>query len=91
MKKTVLNKILARYGYLASFNCFFQELLSLDIGGLETFSAFISELSYWRCKLLKNDGRDVSETVSMLTLFFQFSVNTVKPNKLVINSKSRLT
>ena len=26
------------------------------MGGLETLISFISELSFWRCKLLKNDG-----------------------------------
>jgi hypothetical protein len=29
----------------------------LDIRGVETKTVFITEKSFWRCKLIKNDGR----------------------------------
>ncbi len=29
----------------------------LEIGCVESLTLFISELSFWRCELLKNDGR----------------------------------
>ena len=34
----------------------FQELCSLEMGGAETLTVFISELSFWGCELLKNYG-----------------------------------
>ena len=36
----------------------FQGLFSLEMGGVETLIVFVSELSFWWCKLLKNYGRD---------------------------------
>ena len=36
---------------------FFEEFAQLRHGGLETLIVFISELSFWRWELPKNDGK----------------------------------
>ncbi len=33
-----------------------EDFACLEIGCVESITLFISELSFWRCKLLKNDG-----------------------------------
>jgi hypothetical protein len=54
-----------------------EDFACLEIGCVESLTLFISELSFWRCELLKNDGRLVPEIRLMLSFRIILSLYSV--------------
>jgi hypothetical protein len=56
----LLRKFTQNMVVILVFMCL-EDFACLEIGCVESLMLFIFEISFWRCELLKNDGRGVSD------------------------------